>query len=72
MNNKIDQNKCYKIKLKTNMNKNKDREKNLNQINEIVINFNKLIPDTYDFIKLYYLSQYESDSAIIYYKISLV
>ena len=60
MNNKIDQNKCYKIKLKSIMNKTEDREKYLNQINEIVINFNKLIPDTYDFIKLYYLSQYES------------
>ena len=33
MNNKIDENKCYKIKLKTIMNKNEDREKYLNQIN---------------------------------------
>ena len=59
MNEKIDENKCYKIKLKSILNKNDDREMFLNQINEIVINFNKLISDTYDFIKLYYLSQYE-------------
>jgi hypothetical protein len=64
MNNKIDENKCYKIKLKTIMNKNEDREKYLNQINEIVINFNQLISDTYNFIKLYYLSQYESCSPL--------
>ena len=64
MNKKIDQNKCYKIKLKSILNKQTDHEKHLKQINEIVINFNKLISDTYDFIKLYYLFQYESISAL--------